>query len=138
MKMRDDELLAALWRFLQLTVHRYDNSRTGEVLVVMTIVILDRAGRNPTVSELASITGIPTSNVSRYVSHQLERGDLEEIIDPQNRRLRRLRPTEAGREEQEWLGQQISAVANSAGRHDREVYDLMVSYVPNVNDVKST
>jgi len=125
--MNSDEMFAALWRFLQLSVHRYDSGLTGEVLVVMTIVILDRAGRNPTVSELAQITGLQKSNVSRYVSKQLAVGHLEEVIDPQDRRRRTLHPTKAGRKEQDWISQQISNLAESIGRGDTDLYDLLES-----------
>lgn len=127
MTIQDDELFAALWRFLQLAVHRYDSGLTGEVLVVMTIVMLSRAGRNPTVSELASITGLPKSNVSRYVSKQLAVGHLKEVIDPQDRRRRILWPTETGIKEQEWISRQISKLAASIGREDSDLYDTLLS-----------
>ena len=133
MKIEDDELFVALWRFLQLTVHRYDSGLTSEVLVVMTIVILDRAGRHPTVSELASITGIPKSNVSRYVSNQLKVGHLTETIDRQDRRVRRLYPTEEGRKEQEWLSQQVSDVAETIGRTDSDLFGAITSLTRDVD-----
>ncbi len=127
MKITSDELFATLWRFLQLTVHRYDSGLTGEVLVVMTIVVLDRAGRNPTVSELTSITGLKKSNVSRYVSKQFKVGHLVEVIDPRDRRRRTLHPTEAGKKEQAWISQQISILAKSIGRDDSDLYSVLVS-----------
>ncbi len=132
MAIRDDELFAALWRFVQLTVHRYNSGVTGEVLVVMTIVILDRAGRHPTTSELASITGLPKTNVSRYVSHQLEVGYLTEVIDSQDRRVRRLYPTKEGRKEQEWIGQQVSDLAETIGRNDSDLLDTLISFTRDV------
>ncbi len=133
MKIQDDELFAALWKFLQLSVHRYGSGLTGEVLVVMTIVILDRADRHPTVSELASITGLPKSNVSRYVSRQLEVGHLTEVIDNQDRRVRRLYPTKEGRKEQEWISQQVSDVAETIGRKDFDLFDTLVRLTREVN-----
>ena len=107
MKIKDDGLLATMWRFLQLTLHHYENSRTGEVFLVLTLVILDRVGRNATVSELASITEIPLKTVSRYVSNQIKNGHLMEKINPQNRSRRELYPTETGKNELAWLTQQI-------------------------------
>ena len=133
MKITDDELFAALWRFLQLTVHRYDSGLTGEVLVVMTIVILDRAGHNPTVSELASITGIKKSNVSRYVSKQFMVGHLVEIIDPQDRRRRTLHPTKEGRQELNWISEQISNLTESVGRDDGDLYTALLNYTRNAD-----
>jgi DNA-binding MarR family transcriptional regulator len=112
MTIQDDELFAVLWRFLQLAVHRYDSGLTGEVLVV---------------SELASITGLPKSNVSRYVSKQLAVGHLKEVIDPQDRRRRILWPTETGIKEQEWISRQISKLAASIGREDSDLYDTLLS-----------
>ena len=132
MKIQDDELFAALWKFLQLSVHRYGSGLTGEVLVVMTIVILDRGDRHPTVSELASITGLPKSNVSRYVSRQLEIGHLTEEIDSQDRRVRRLFPTKEGRKEQEWISQQVSDLAETIGRNDSDLLDTLISFTRDV------
>ena len=132
MKIQDEEFFAALWRFMQLTVHRYRSGLTGEVLVVMTIVILDQADRHPTVSELASITGLPKANVSRYVSKQLEVGHLSEVIDSQDRRVRRLYPTEEGKKEREWLIQQVSDLAGTLGRHDIDLLGTLTSFTRDV------
>ena len=133
MKIRDDELFGVLWRFLQLAVHRYNSGLTGEVLVVMTIVILARSGRNPTVSELTSITRIPKSNVSRYVSKQLAAGHLTEEINPQDRRRRMLCPTKAGIKEQEWISQQISQLAATIGRDDNDLYKTLLKFARGAN-----
>jgi DNA-binding MarR family transcriptional regulator len=133
MKIEDDALFAALWRFLQLTVHRYNSGLTGEVLVVMTIVILDRADRHPTVSELATITGLPKSNVSRYVSNQLEVGHLSEVIDSQDRRVRRLYPTEEGKKERAWLIQQVSDLAGTFGRNDSDLLGTLTSFTRDID-----
>ncbi len=132
MKIQDDELFAALWKFLQLSVHRYGSGLTGEVLVVMTIVILDRGDRHPTVSELASITGLPKSNVSRYVSRQLEVEHLTEVIDSQDCRVRRLHPTQEGRKEQEWISQQVSDLVGTLGRNDIDLLGTLTSFTRDV------
>ena len=132
MTIQSDELFATLWRFLQLTVHRYNSGLTSEVLVVLTIVILDRADRHPTVSELASITGLPKVNISRYVSNQLEVGHLSEVIDSQDRRVRRLYPTEEGKKERAWLIQQVSDLAGTLGRNDIDLLGTLTSFTRDV------
>lgn len=82
-----------VWRWMHLSVHRYGSLPTGAVLVILTIVVLHQAGYHPTVTDLAEITGLPKSSISRYVSEQMAAGFLEEYIDPGDRRRRRLRPT---------------------------------------------
>ncbi len=93
-----------VWRWLLMSVHRYGSLPTGELLTVLTIVVLDRADYNPTVTDLSEITQLPKSSISRYVSDQMAKGFLEEYIDPADRRRRRLRPTEVARAElrQHW------------------------------------
>ena len=110
MTISNDEFYELLWSFSYLSVHRYGGAPSGEVLLVLTILMLDHTGQNVTVSELAEITGLPQSNVSRYVSDQLAVGHLQEEIDPSDRRRRVLHPTEAGRIEQGWLKDQLLKV----------------------------
>lgn len=86
---------AVVWQWLHLSVHRYGSVPTGELLTIVTIVVLDQADYHPTVTDLADITGLPKSSISRYVSDQMSHGFLEEYIDPEDRRRRRLRPTPA-------------------------------------------
>ena len=105
-----EQTFASFWRLLQLAVHRYGSSLTGEVIVVISIVLLDRRGRQPTVSDLAAITGLKKATVSRYVANQIDRGYLTEQIDPLDRRRRVLMPTDRGREELEWLLGEISGM----------------------------
>jgi DNA-binding MarR family transcriptional regulator len=93
---------AMFWRFVHMSVHRYGGNPTGELLTVMTIALLDRAGYNPTASDLAEITGLQKTTVSRYVSRQIKAGFLTETVDSQDRRRRHLCPTENGRKEGEW------------------------------------
>ena len=123
--MRDDELLEVLWRFMHLSVHRYNGSLTGEVLVVLTILLLDRANANPTISELADMTRLPKSNISRYVSNQLKIGHLTEQIDPEDRRRRILMPTEAGRKELKWIQTQISSMAADIRQGEESLPSLL-------------
>jgi DNA-binding MarR family transcriptional regulator len=91
-----------VWRHLHLTVHRYGSMPTGQMLTILTIITLSDLGYYPTVTELAEITGIPKSSISRYISAEMAAGLLEEIIDPGDRRRRRLRPTAAAEAEREW------------------------------------
>ena len=106
-----DDVYVMFWRLVQMAVHRYGSHPTGELLIVLTIVLLDHAGYNPTVTELAEITNLPKSSVSRYVSTEMGIGFLEEVIDPRDRRRRLLRPTEKAREEQKWHREQVRDIA---------------------------
>ena len=110
-----ESLLAAVWRFLRIANQRYDAGLIGESLMVMTLVILDRDGHQPTVSELADIIGIRKSNISRYIAGQMKSGHVQEIIDPKDRRRRLLHPTDKGRQEIKWLSQQLSDSADATG-----------------------
>lgn len=110
---------ALVWRWLNLSVHRYGSTPTGQVLTVLTIVLLADLGYHPTVTELAEITGLPKSTVSRYVSFEMSAGFLEEYIDPNDRRRRMLRPTTKATDEREWHRGQI-----------RQVYREITSWHP--------
>ena len=112
MAVNKNDLFEPLWSFAFMTVHRYGGNPSGEILLVLTILMLDQAGQNVTVSELAELTGLPQSNVSRYVSDQLRIGHLEEEIDPKDRRRRVLRPTDEGRAEQNWLSEKMLTLSN--------------------------
>jgi len=105
------EIYTMFWRLVQMSVHRYGSHPTGELLVVLTIMLLDQVGYNPTVTELAEITNLPKSSVSRYVSTEMGTGFLEEIIDSRDRRRRLLRPTDKARAEQEWHRGQVRDIA---------------------------
>lgn len=106
------DVYAMFWRLVQLSVHRYGSHPTGELLIVLTIMLLDQAGYNPTVTELADITNLPKSSVSRYVSTEMSTGFLEEVIDARDRRRRLLRPTEKARAEQKWHREQVRDIAH--------------------------
>jgi DNA-binding MarR family transcriptional regulator len=114
MKVQNDELMPAIWCLLKLAVHKYNGSVTGEVLVVITVILLDRAGYNPTVGELTEMTGLPKSNISRYLADQFKLGHLTEVIDPSDRRRRTLAPTELGKAEQTWLADQMSNMVKAS------------------------
>ena len=95
-------IYATFWRLLFTNVHEYGSTPTGGLLVVMTILLLDRADYSPTIADLIEIIGLPKTSVSRYVSEQIKNGFLKEVIDPQDRRRRFLRPTPKARKHREW------------------------------------
>lgn len=103
-------LYATFWRMVSLAVHRYGSSPTGQLLVVLSMIILDRYGYQPTVTELAEITQLPKSSVSRYVAAEMSAGMLEEFIDSHDRRRRRLRPTAKAKAEQKWHAKAALAI----------------------------
>ncbi len=90
-------IYAAVWRMIFTTRKNYDGNPTGELLVVLTIMILDKVGYRPTISELVELTGLQKSSVSRYVSRAIESGFMTEVVNPEDRRQRNLRPTAAGK-----------------------------------------
>ena len=103
-------------------------SLTGEVLMVLTITVLDRAGVHPSISELAEYTGLPKSSISRYVSNQLKIGHLQETVHPKDRRRRVLSATEAGKKEQEWLRDQISEMAESISKSSADASSRLLKF----------
>jgi DNA-binding MarR family transcriptional regulator len=104
-------IYATFWRMIYMTVHRYDSNPTGELLTVMTIALLDKAGYHPTISDLVKITGLQQTSVSRYVSRQIRTGYMTEVVDPEDRRRRRLVPTSKGTEEEKWHEDQTLKMA---------------------------
>ena len=109
-------MYATVWRMVYMGVHKYDSNPTGELLTVITIVLLDKAGYNPTISELVELTGLAKSNVTRYVSRQVKNGFLTDIINTEDdRRSRRLRLTSKGKKEEEWHQNQTLDIARLSG-----------------------
>ena len=101
------DVYAMFWRLLQMNVGRFGSFPTGELLMVLTIVLLADADYYPTVTELSDLTGLPKSTVSRYVSTEMSLGYLEEIIDPRDRRRRLLRVTHMAEDERAWYRDEI-------------------------------
>jgi DNA-binding MarR family transcriptional regulator len=104
-------IYATFWRMVYMSVHRYGSPSTGELLIVMTIALLHKAGYDPTIPELVEITGLNKSNVSRYVSRQIKEGFLTEVVDPQDRRRRRLHSTQLGKKDEKWHESQTLKMA---------------------------
>jgi DNA-binding MarR family transcriptional regulator len=107
--------MVACWRILHMMTSSYGSNPTGQIVIALTLAILHRSDYLPTVNEITAATGIPKSSVSRYITWQLKRGLMEEIVDPTDRRLRRLQQTEKGRVEMEWLDSQLEGVWNEIG-----------------------
>jgi DNA-binding MarR family transcriptional regulator len=113
--------LATCWRILHMMISNYGSRSMGQMVTALTINILHRSGYSPTFGEICDATGFPTSNVSRYVNRQLRQGYLQEIIDPNDRRTRRLQQTERGRAELKWLISQLDIVWDDVGERARRV-----------------
>ena len=105
------------WRWIALAVHSYGSAPSGQLLVVATMILLDRVGYRPTVTELAAITQLPKSSISRYVAAEMNAGMIEEFIDPHDRRRRRLRPTAVAEKEREWHSNQLMETFREITRH---------------------
>lgn len=109
-------IYSTFWRLMELAVHRYGSCPTGQTLTVLTLLLLDHVDYHPTVGELARITRLPKSTVSRYVSTEMSGGFLEEQIDPDDRRRRLLYPTRQAREEQAWHQQRVREIAEQTSQ----------------------
>lgn len=103
-----------VWGWLHLTNQRYGSMPTGEMQIALTIVMLNKLGFDPTVTDLTEITNLPKSNISRYVSGQMAKGVLEEYIDSSDRRRRKLRASQKAGPELIWFE-----------KHVRKIYDLV-------------
>jgi DNA-binding MarR family transcriptional regulator len=75
-------------------------SRTvGDLSVIVELANCFITGVPATASRLVENLGLPPSTVSRCVSTLIDQGFLKEEIDEDDRRVRQLRPTEAGFEQ---------------------------------------
>ena len=101
-----------VWGWLHLTNQRYGSMPTGEMQIALTIVLLNEMGYDPTISDLAEITNLPKSNVSRYVSGQMAKGVLEEYIDSSDRRRRKLRPSQKAGPELIWSHPPVRTISD--------------------------
>jgi DNA-binding MarR family transcriptional regulator len=87
------------WRMLHLSVCRHGNHPMGQMLVAYTMNLLHENDYEPSIGDLKRATGLPMSSVSRHISWLISNDYAQEIIDPSDRRSRRLRQTEKGRTE---------------------------------------
>ena len=110
------EIYTMFWRFVEMVVHRYGSSPTGSLLTVLTISLLDQVDYHPTIGELAKIIRLPKSTVSRYVSTEMNSGYLEEVIDPEDRRRRRLHTTQKAKGERKWVKEKLVDIAQATSQ----------------------
>jgi DNA-binding MarR family transcriptional regulator len=113
--------MVIMWRIMHLYMARYGSIPMGQMLVSMTTIILNELGRSPTVTDLCEATGLPKSSISRYISAQMEQGVVMEVIDPTDRRRRKLVLTDAGKTERKWQIKQIRKILESACAWDKKV-----------------
>jgi DNA-binding MarR family transcriptional regulator len=109
-----------VWGWLHLANQRYGTMPTGEMQVTLTIIMLSKLGYDPTVTELAEITGLAKSNVSRYVTGQMSAGFLEEYIDSSDRRRRKLRPSKKAEPELVWHESRLRQLINVVREQQRK------------------
>ena len=116
--------ITACWQIFHIITSLHGSQPMGQVLIALTINVLHRDGYSPTAQEICRATGLPKANVSRYITWQLKRGYLKEVIDPIDHRLRRLEQTEKGRAERQWFDSQLEEVwreiATIAERVDKD------------------
>jgi DNA-binding MarR family transcriptional regulator len=109
-----------VWGWLCLTNQRYGSMPTGELQIALTIVMLNKLGFYPTITDLTQLTNMPKSNVSRYVSGQMAKGVLEEYIDPSDRRRRKLRPSQKAGPELKWFEKQVGEIIDLVQKQQRK------------------
>jgi DNA-binding MarR family transcriptional regulator len=94
--------MVIFWRIMHMYMKRYGSIPLGQMLVELTTITLNELGRPPTVTDLCDATGLPKSSISRYISSQMTQQMVAEIIDPTDRRRRKLVLTEKGQDERRW------------------------------------
>ena len=94
--------MVIFWRIIHMYMSRYGSIPLGQMLVELTTVVLNELGRPPTVTDLCEATGLPKSSISRYISAQMTQGMVAEVIDPNDRRRRKLVLTDKGKDERRW------------------------------------
>ena len=73
--------MVIFWRIMHLYMSRYGSIPIGQMLVELTTTVLNELGRPPTVTDHCDATGLPKSSISRYVSAQMSRDMVAEIIE---------------------------------------------------------
>jgi DNA-binding MarR family transcriptional regulator len=110
--------LVAFWRIMHMFMARYGSIPLGQMLVDLTTVVLNELGRPPTVTDLCEATGLPKSSISRYVSAQMSQDLITEIIDPEDRRRRKLVLAEKGQAERQWQIKEIRGILEEVKSSD--------------------
>ena len=112
--------MVVFWRIIHLYMSRYGSIPLGQMLVEMTTIVLNELGRPPTVTDLCEATGLPKSSISRYISTQMSADMVAEVIDPQDRRRRKLVLTEKGKNERRWQVKQVRKIIDEVKAWDQK------------------
>lgn len=112
--------MVIFWRIIHLYMARYGSIPLGQMLVELTTLVLNELGRPPTVTDLCEATGLPKSSISRYISAQMAQGMVAEVIDPNDRRRRKLVLTEKGKDERRWQVKQVRAILENVREWDEK------------------
>ncbi len=102
--------MVVFWRIMHMHMSRYGSIPLGQMLVELTTVVLNELDRPPTVTDLCEATGLPKSSISRYISTQMTAGMVSEVIDPKDRRRRKLVLTDKGKDERRWQVKQVRKI----------------------------
>jgi len=92
---------AWFWAMLRCHAHRFAGRPIAEVLVFWTTILLLDGGARPTIGDIAKASGVPRPTVSRYIDRTIQRGWVEERVNPRDRRRRELHLAEKGVKELE-------------------------------------
>ena len=112
--------MVIFWRIMHMYMSRYGSIPLGQMLVELTTVTLNELGRPPTVTDLCDATGLPKSSISRYISAQMTQNMVAEIIDPTDRRRRKLVLTEKGTDERRWQIKNVRKILEEAKNWDNK------------------
>jgi len=112
--------IVIFWRIMHLYMSRYGSIPIGQMLVELTTVVLNELGRPPTVTDLCEATGLPKSSISRYISAQMTANMVTEVIDPQDRRRRKLVLTDTGKNERRWQVKNVRKIIDDVMAWDQK------------------
>jgi DNA-binding MarR family transcriptional regulator len=112
--------MVIFWRIMHMYMARYGSIPLGQMLVELTTVVLNELGRPPTVTDLCDATGLPKSSISRYISAQMTQGLIAEVIDPADRRRRKLILTDKGKEERKWQVKHVRKILEDVKNWDEK------------------
>jgi len=112
--------MVIFWRIMHMYMARYGSIPIGQMLVELTTVVLNELGRPPTVTDLCDATGLPKSSISRYISAQMKAEMVAEVIDPQDRRRRKLVLTEKGKDERRWQVKHVRKIIDDVMNWDQK------------------
>ena len=112
--------MVIFWRVIHMYMARYGSIPLGQMLVELTTLVLNELGRPPTVTDLCEATGLPKSSISRYISAQMSQGMVAEVIDPNDRRRRKLVLTEKGKDERRWQVRHVKKILEDVRTWDEK------------------